>query len=130
MTRYRAERRRDRRRSGAWRGNPWGFESPLRHHRKSKRESGIDRVPFFLESHASVSKVARGKSSQLFIHFSTAVYVTFDSGFILRTGKSDFLRLAPEFQKQILSLSDIVRKSAVTERRLRPIIKGTEGARH
>ncbi|MHB1013007.1 MAG: hypothetical protein ACYC37_08925 [Desulfobacteria bacterium] len=32
------------------------------------------------------------------------------------------LRLAPEFQKQILSMSDIIRKSAVTERRLRPIV--------
>jgi hypothetical protein len=38
------------------------------------------------------------------------------------------LRLAPEFQKQILTMSDTIRSSAVTERRLRPIINGTEGA--
>ncbi|MBI5905524.1 MAG: hypothetical protein HZB86_08230 [Deltaproteobacteria bacterium] len=39
------------------------------------------------------------------------------------------LRLAPEFRKQILTMSDIIRTSAVTERRLRPIINGTEEAR-
>ena len=39
------------------------------------------------------------------------------------------LRLAPEFQEQILTMSDIIRRSAVTERRLRPIINGTEAAR-
>ncbi|HEX8044046.1 hypothetical protein [Candidatus Deferrimicrobium sp.] len=38
-------------------------------------------------------------------------------------------RLAPEFQEQILTLSDTIRRSAVTERRLRPIINGTEAAR-
>lgn len=40
------------------------------------------------------------------------------------------LRLAPEFRKQILTMSDIIWKSAVTERRLRPIVSGTEQARH
>ena len=40
------------------------------------------------------------------------------------------LRLAPEFRKQILTMSDIIRTSAVTERRLRPIVSGTEQARH
>jgi len=35
------------------------------------------------------------------------------------------LRLAPEFRKQILTMSDIIRTSAVTERRLRPIVSGT-----
>ena len=40
------------------------------------------------------------------------------------------LRLAPEFRKQILTLSDTIQQSAVTERRLRPIVSGTEGARH
>lgn len=39
------------------------------------------------------------------------------------------LRLAPEFQEQILTTSDIIRRSAVTERRLRPIINGTEATR-
>jgi len=39
------------------------------------------------------------------------------------------LRLAPEFRKQILTMSDTIQKSAVTERRLRPIVSGTEGAR-
>jgi hypothetical protein len=39
------------------------------------------------------------------------------------------LRLAPGFQEQILTMSDTIRKSAVTERRLRPIINGTEAAR-
>lgn len=36
------------------------------------------------------------------------------------------LRLPPEFQEQLLTMSDIIRRSAVTERRLRPIINGTE----
>jgi len=40
------------------------------------------------------------------------------------------LRLAPEFRKQILTMSDIIRTSAVTERRLRPFVSGTEQARH
>ncbi|MHB8833877.1 MAG: hypothetical protein ACYC9V_12020 [Desulfobacteria bacterium] len=40
------------------------------------------------------------------------------------------LRLAPEFRKQILTMSDTIQQSAVTERRLRPIVSGTEGARH
>lgn len=39
------------------------------------------------------------------------------------------LRLAPDFRKQILTMPDIIRKSAVTERRLRPIVSGTEQAR-
>jgi hypothetical protein len=39
------------------------------------------------------------------------------------------LRLAPELRKQILTMSDTIQKSAVTERRLRPIVSGTEGAR-
>ncbi len=38
------------------------------------------------------------------------------------------LRLAPGFQEQILTMSDTIRKSVVTERRLRPIINGAEGA--
>ena len=40
------------------------------------------------------------------------------------------LRLAPEFRKQILTMSDIIRTSAVTERRLRSIVSGTEQAPH
>ena len=39
------------------------------------------------------------------------------------------LRLAPEFQEQILTMSKTIRKPEITERRLRPIINGTEGAR-
>jgi hypothetical protein len=40
------------------------------------------------------------------------------------------LRLAPEFQEQILSMPDITRRSAITERQLRPMIIEAEGARH
>jgi len=39
------------------------------------------------------------------------------------------LRLAPEFQEQILSMPDISRRSAITERQLRPMIIVAEGAR-
>ena len=40
------------------------------------------------------------------------------------------LRLAPEYRKQILTMSDIIMTSAVTERRLRPIVSRTEHAHH
>lgn len=39
------------------------------------------------------------------------------------------LRLAPEFQEQILSMPDISRRSAITETQLRPMIIVAEGAR-
>ncbi len=39
------------------------------------------------------------------------------------------LRLAPETQEQILTMSNTIRRPEITERRLRPIINGTEAAR-
>lgn len=39
------------------------------------------------------------------------------------------LRLAREFQEQILTMSKTIRKPEITERRLRPLINGTEEVR-
>jgi hypothetical protein len=66
------------------------------------------------------------------------VVVTFESNFLARregitrarvTQVMSLLRLAPEFKEQIMTMSDTIQGSAITERRLRPIINGTGAAR-